>query len=90
MEEPDKATNPIYTNITITAIREEAPGVKTYAFGAEDAKGISYKPGQYLTFAHQAHQGEVRRSYSITSSPALREPLAIGVKRVENGFFQGS
>ncbi|MFN2440901.1 MAG: FAD-binding oxidoreductase, partial [Chitinophagaceae bacterium] len=30
---------------------------------------------------------EVRRSYSITSSPELSEPLSIGVKRIENGFF---
>lgn len=87
MEEPDNATNPLYTKITITAIREEAPGVKTFVFGGEDAKDIPYKPGQYLTFAHRAHHGEVRRSYSITSTPALHEPLAIGVKRVENGFF---
>jgi len=87
MEDPEDATNPVYTKITITGIREEAPGVKTFTFGGEDAKAIQYKPGQYLTFAYQSPQGEVRRSYSITSSPALCEPLAIGVKRVENGFF---
>lgn len=87
MQEPDSKTNPLYTKITITAIREEAPGVKTFTFGGEDAKQIGYKPGQYLTFAHQAYDQEVRRSYSITSSPALQEPLTIGVKRVDNGFF---
>src|SRR5690606_37116044 len=30
---------------------------------------------------------EIRRSYSITSSPVLNEPLSIGVKRVTNGIF---
>lgn len=87
MDDPDNAVNPLYIKITITAIGEEAPGVKTFEFGGDDAKNITYKPGQYLTFAHQVHDGEVRRSYSITSSPVLHEPLTIGVKRVDNGFF---
>ncbi|MFD3001524.1 flavin reductase family protein [Pontibacter toksunensis] len=87
MEENAIESNPDYKAITITDIKEEAPGVKTFIFGANDAKDIHYLPGQYLTFAHQGHSGEVRRSYSITSTPALQEPLAIGVKRVENGFF---
>ncbi|WP_162054910.1 flavin reductase family protein [Pontibacter pamirensis] len=87
MEENEIATNPDYTAITITDIQEEAPGVKTFVFGGDDAKDIHYQPGQYLTFAHLGHRGEVRRSYSITSTPALQEPLTIGVKRVENGFF---
>ncbi len=87
MEKATPADNPLYTPVTITAIREEAPGVKTFEFGGEDAKTIPYEAGQYLTFSYQTQHGEVRRSYSITSSPALHEPLAIGVKRIENGFF---
>lgn len=87
MEENDIATNPAYKEITITAIKEEAPGVKTFIFGADDAKDVPYQPGQYLTFAHQGKSGDIRRSYSITSTPVLNEPLAIGVKRVENGFY---
>ena len=87
MEENGIATNPDYKAITITAIKEEAPGVKTFVFGADDAKDIPYQPGQYLTFAQQGKSGNIRRSYSITSTPALQEPLAIGVKRVENGFY---
>ncbi|MHA6249980.1 2Fe-2S iron-sulfur cluster-binding protein [Pontibacter sp. CAU 1760] len=84
---PDYDTNQFYTKLTITAIREEIPGVKSFYFEGDDAKAISYKPGQYLTFVHQCNHQEVRRSYSITSSPALQEPLSIGVKRVDNGFY---
>ncbi|MCJ8163458.1 ferredoxin--NADP reductase [Pontibacter sp. E15-1] len=87
MEIAETPVNPIYTPITITGIREEAPGMKTFVFGGDEAKDIPYEAGQYLTFAHQTRHGEVRRSYSITSSPDLHEPLAIGVKRIENGFF---
>jgi ring-1,2-phenylacetyl-CoA epoxidase subunit PaaE len=76
-----------YQPITITHIKEEVPGVKTFVFGGEDARTLTYLPGQYLTLVAQQGPEEVRRSYSITSSPALQEPLAIGVKRVENGLL---
>lgn len=87
MTDSTTAASSLYKPLTITAIKEEAPGFKTFVFGADDAKAIIYKPGQYLTFVHQGHKAETRRSYSITSAPALQEPLAIGVKRVENGLF---
>ncbi|MBF9254567.1 ferredoxin--NADP reductase [Pontibacter sp. 172403-2] len=87
MTDTDTATPSLYKPLTITAIKEEAPGFKTFVFGADDARAITYNPGQYLTFVHQEHGTEMRRSYSITSAPALQEPLAIGVKRVPNGFF---
>ena len=87
MEEHEANKTSVYQTITITRIKEEVPGFKTFVFGADDAKGIQYQPGQYLTFSHVGHSGEIRRSYSITSTPVLQEPLSIGVKRVENGFF---
>ncbi|WP_205504595.1 iron-sulfur cluster-binding domain-containing protein [Rufibacter psychrotolerans] len=80
--------NQPYHALTITQIREEVPGVKTFMFGGEEAKTLPYLPGQYLTLVAQGTKGEeVRRSYSITSAPALREPLAIGVKRIKNGLL---
>ena len=77
--------NELYKIIRVKEIREEAPDFKTYVF--EDGHGIYYKAGQYLTLATIHHGEEVRRSYSITSSPLINEPLAIGVKRMANGFF---
>ncbi|ALJ01043.1 ferredoxin--NADP reductase [Rufibacter tibetensis] len=76
-----------YLPITITQVKEEVPGVKSFVFGAEDAASISYLPGQYLILVAPDAREEIRRSYSITSSPALGEPLTIGVKRIENGYF---
>ncbi|PRY04652.1 ring-1,2-phenylacetyl-CoA epoxidase subunit PaaE [Pontibacter ummariensis] len=87
MAKQEFTDNSIYTTLTITEIREEAQGVKRIVFGGQDAKAIQYKPGQYLTFSKKTHHHEERRSYSITSTPVLNEPLAIGVKRVENGLF---
>lgn len=75
----------IYKRIRIQEIKEEAEGFKTFAF--EEGHGIEYKSGQYLTLIKYGGDEELRRSYSITSSPGLGEPLSIGVKRVENGIF---
>ncbi len=47
-----------------------------------------YKAGQFLTFLFTSWTGHpTRRSYSISSSPNLNEPLTITVKRVVNGEF---
>ncbi|ARS34526.1 ferredoxin--NADP reductase [Pontibacter actiniarum] len=71
--------------LTVTEIRQELPDFKTFVL--EPDKPLPYKAGQYLTLVHTDQNQDVRRSYSITSSPALQEPLSIGVKRIENGFF---
>ncbi|MGB0891124.1 MAG: 2Fe-2S iron-sulfur cluster-binding protein [Flavobacteriaceae bacterium] len=47
---------------------------------------FKYKPGQYLTLQFNLNGQQVRRSYSLCSSPALEEPLRIGVKRVKDGL----
>ncbi len=77
----------LYQELTIREIREEAREVKTFYFEENPANKIAYEAGQYLTLVRQTPIGEIRRSYSITSSPVLPEPLAIGVKRIENGLF---
>lgn len=50
-----------------------------------DSGSIAYKAGQYLTFAFENNGVEIRRSYSLASSPVLNEPLAISFKRIPNG-----
>ncbi|TKK68620.1 iron-sulfur cluster-binding domain-containing protein [Ilyomonas limi] len=79
--------NPLLKKLTVTRITEEAPGFKTFIFEEDAANRIHYQAGQYLTFIHYFNGIETRRSYSITSSPVLNEPLAVGVKRIENGLF---
>ena len=77
--------NELYKTIRISNITESVKGFKTFTFSLDH--NIKYKPGQYLTLVRYDHEQEIRRSYSITSSPILNEPLSIGVKRIENGFF---
>jgi len=47
---------------------------------------FAFQAGQYVTVKAVIDGVEQRRSYSICSSPALDEPLAIGVKRVDGGM----
>lgn len=75
----------LYKKIIIDQIREEVNGFKTFSF--KQGHNIQYKAGQYLTLVHQTNHEEIRRSYSIVSSPLLNEPLTIGVKRIENGVL---
>ena len=75
----------LYKTIRIKDIKENVKDFKIFSF--ENGDAITYKAGQYLTLIRHAHNEEIRRSYSITSSPFLNEPLSIGVKRIENGFF---
>lgn len=57
----------------------------TFEIPAELNEQFTYKAGQYLTLKFNLNGEEVRRSYSLCSSPN-EEELRIGVKRVKNGL----
>jgi ring-1,2-phenylacetyl-CoA epoxidase subunit PaaE len=50
-------------------------------------KIFSYKQGQYLTVKKKLNGQEVRRSYSLCSSPVSDDEWRIAVKKVKNGLF---
>lgn len=83
----DQPTDKLHSVLTIQQIKAESADFKTIVF--KDDHSLEYRPGQYLTLVHAHDEGgsEIRRSYSIVSSPFLNEPLAIGVKRIDNGIF---
>ena len=74
----------LYKKVWISAIIEEVKDFKTFVL---EGAPISYSAGQYLTLVHHDGLEEKRRSYSIVSAPLLNEPLVIGVKRMDNGYF---
>lgn len=74
-----------FQQLIIENIREETKNFKTFFF--RDGHGLHYEAGQFITLIDKSGRQEIRRSYSIVSSPVLQEPLAIGVKRLDNGFF---
>jgi ring-1,2-phenylacetyl-CoA epoxidase subunit PaaE len=75
----------VYEPLTIEYIREEARNFKTFTF--REGHSVKYQSGQFITLVDNSGKQEIRRSYSIISSPALNEPLTIAVKRIDNGFF---
>jgi ferredoxin-NADP reductase len=74
-----------YKSIVVHDIREETRDFKTFVFA--DGHHLDYQAGQFITLVDNSGSKEIRRSYSITSSPVLNEHLSIAVKRIDNGFF---
>ena len=72
-------------NLRIAGIVQET--AEAASFLLEDIAGneIVYKPGQFLTLIFNRGLHEVRRSYSISSSPGNNNIIRITVKRVHNG-----
>ncbi|MEX0361124.1 MAG: FAD-binding oxidoreductase [Allomuricauda sp.] len=47
---------------------------------------FSFTAGQYITLKHEVNGAEVRRAYSISSSPSSGQ-ITVGIKKVPNGTF---
>ncbi len=73
-----------YYNLTIKDIIKETDDAVSIVFSNPDNK-ISYLPGQYLTLILDIEGEEIRRSYSLSSSPDLDTSLCVTVKKVDNG-----
>src|SRR5579859_517548 len=71
--------------LTLESIVQETPDTKSFLLKSANGQ-ISYRPGQFLTLLHP-FSSSVRRSYSLSSHPALDPYLRITVKRIPNGEF---
>jgi ferredoxin-NADP reductase len=78
---------PLYQTVTITTIHQQTNSVKSFTILSEDGEAIPYIAGQFITFVFLNHGKEERRSFSISSSPVLNEPLTFTVKRIDNGAY---
>ena len=63
----------------------ETPDTKTFHLQSVDNETVNYQSGQFLTLISKANGKEIRRSYSLSSSPVADDLLSITVKRVANG-----
>ncbi len=79
---------PKFHRLAIGDLRRETPDAisMTFAIPDELADDFAFNSGQYLTLRTMMDGEEVRRSYSICSSPDDRE-LRIAVKKVDGGAF---
>jgi ring-1,2-phenylacetyl-CoA epoxidase subunit PaaE len=74
--------------LKVKDVRRETPDCVSISFDipAELKDSFIYKHGQYLTLRTNINGEEVRRSYSVCSSP-LDDELRIAVKKVDEGLF---
>lgn len=70
--------------LVVTDIRWETTDTATFFLAEKSGRKINYKAGQFLTLVFTHHDEEIRRSYSLSSSPD-EELLSITVKRIANG-----
>lgn len=73
-------------SFTISAIQKETAYAKTFFLQPMDGIKTTYKAGQFLTLLFTEYGQEVRRSYSISSTPK-DDFISITVKKIPNGFI---
>ncbi len=76
-----------YIPLRIIQIRNDTRNTKSFILEQLHGPPIKYKAGQFLTLIFKKRNSEERRSYSISSTPFLNEPLTITVKRIDNGEY---
>jgi ring-1,2-phenylacetyl-CoA epoxidase subunit PaaE len=79
-------SGPHYYDLKVKEIVKETRDAITIVF-EQPANRIHYKAGQFLTLIIPVQGKEVRRAYSLCSSPFTDDHLAVTVKRVENGLM---
>ncbi|MGM4888324.1 1,2-phenylacetyl-CoA epoxidase subunit PaaE [Tardiphaga sp. 20_F10_N6_6] len=79
---------PKFHRLAVDDLRRETSDAvsMTFAIPEDLEQDYAFAPGQYLTLRAMMDGEEVRRSYSICSSPDDRE-LRIAVKKVDGGAF---
>ncbi len=77
-----------FYNLSIKDIKKETEKAVSIAFDIPQSlkKEFEFIPGQYITLKKEINNQEVRRAYSICSSPKSGE-VRVVIKEIENGTF---
>jgi ring-1,2-phenylacetyl-CoA epoxidase subunit PaaE len=89
-EKPKKEeahAGPRYYDLRVKNIIQETKDAISIVFDHPSSGKIQYKSGQFLTLITPVNGKEVRRAYSLCSSPFVDQDLVVTVKRVENGLM---
>jgi len=81
-----KGVKPTFHSAKVLEVRRETADCVSVALEVPNADTFSFVPGQYLTLRSTINGQEVRRSYSLCSSPLSGE-LRVAIKQVEQGIF---
>jgi ring-1,2-phenylacetyl-CoA epoxidase subunit PaaE len=76
-----------FHKLKVAEIKSETPDCVSVTFEVPSdlVKDYEYTHGQHLTLKLLVNGKEVRRSYSLCSSPLVKEPMRVAVKRVKGG-----
>jgi ring-1,2-phenylacetyl-CoA epoxidase subunit PaaE len=85
-EKKQESHGPHYFDLTVKNIIHETKEAISVVF-EQPATKINYKSGQFLTLIVPMSGKDVRRAYSLCSSPFVDQDLAVTVKRVDNGLM---
>src|SRR5690606_1634932 len=83
-KEPAPSAGPHYYDLKVKDIVRETRDAISVVL-EQPVNTINYKPGQFLTLIASVDGKEIRRAYSMCSSPFTDQDLAVTVKRVEKG-----
>ena len=86
-KEETHSSGPQYYDLPVKNIIQETKDAISIVFGHPENGKIGYKSGQFLTLIANVNGKEVRRAYSLCSSPFVDQDLAVTVKRVDNGLM---
>ncbi len=78
---------PKYHELIVKEVIQETKDAISIAFEHPGNDKIHYKSGQFLTLIIPIDGKEVRRAYSLCSSPFVDSDLVVTVKRVDNGLM---
>jgi len=81
-----KGVKPTFHSAKVLEVRRETADCVSVALEVPNADTFSFVPGQYLTLRSTINGQEVRRSYSLCSSPLSGE-LHVAIKQVKQGVF---
>jgi len=70
--------------LRVEAIKPETADTSTFYLREVSGQPVPYKAGQFITLVINHHGEDIRRSYSLSSSPH-EDLLAVTVKRIPNG-----
>lgn len=76
-----------YYQLTVKSVREETADARSFVLEPDPADKalFAYTPGQFLNFRIPHEDGEITRSYSLSSAPATDPDMMVCVKRVDGG-----
>lgn len=74
------------TRLRVAAVIDETHDVRTFRLVGTEPMSFNYKPGQFLQIAVPIDGKEVKRSYSISSTPSRPHAIELTIKRCPNGL----